>query len=849
MWRLFGLGALAMTLTSCALTTMFDPQLPPITEAPVMVSVGDVWSVHTEGVFPTDVSLLPNGGFTVLDGYEHRMLVFGDDRSFVGAFPLPADKGRPARAEPSADGSTFWVTVPDRDAILRVTNTGKVVQILTVTLGDEVEQHITVAHDTGKALVVGLEDGRLAWVDRDSGEVGRTQATDVDGVPFGMIVDVQEDGPDQILVADAFGAKVHRVGATDGVPVSWVGRFGMWDGYLAKPKSATPGPDGTVVVADSELGVFEVFDTDGTPLGAIAKDGDLMRFEHPISVKRVSDGHFLALDEKTATVWGFTIGEQALATARTQAHEWRHLRSKLEERSSEQRLQDGSMCFQCHDGTILDSRQNWDPKLYHHPVDVVPDQKVPSFFPLVDGKIMCTTCHSPHGTVTVSEVKAVQEGESVTQLVRHAPQSEQDLFTRLSRKDSALCIACHSDAAHEQVLDSLGLSGTSHPTGKALADALAKRKTSGKQVAGLPKGVDASCLSCHAVHGAEHKGLSVDVTSGRICLSCHEDKGEVGHNHPLGKQVGKDRRVALAALPLADNGTQTCRTCHELVNGRTRALLQAPQTGLLCTTCHDPDKTKGPHGKVKGKLGIPCLSCHDTHDAHLTEHLLITLKKVTAADPDGCLSCHGKGGAEFEANIEPGTLGHPVGVQDLTCLSCHDAHHPDNPPPCTKCHEDQKAAFARGGHGTAQCRDCHPPHSPRPSLPASLVPKGTQINPKSMQCLACHAPGTKSTARKVAALQHPAMVFLPDGTRWSPLGKLPLYDSGGNLMSAGRNGDLTCLSCHEIHGPDGKKPGDHLRRPDWQEACSACHGDDALVLYRFFHNPEARKGVGGVNNP
>jgi hypothetical protein len=51
---------------------------------------------------------------------------------------------------------------------------------------------------------------------------------------------------------------------------------------------------------------------------------------------------------------------------------------------------------------------------------------------------------------------------------------------------------------------------------------------------------------------------------------------------------------------------------------------------------------------------------------------------------------------------------------------------------------------------------------------------------------------------------------------------------------------MTCSTCHETHGPDADKPGDHLRRPGWEEVCAACHGDQGLVLYRYFHDPEAR---------
>ena len=141
--------------------------------------------------------------------------------------------------------------------------------------------------------------------------------------------------------------------------------------------------------------------------------------------------------------------------------------------------------------------------------------------------------------------------------------------------------------------------------------------------------------------------------------------------------------------------------------------------------------------------------------------------------------------------------------------------------------------MARGGHGEAKCLDCHPTHSDSP------VATVQGVNPAAERCLACHdSKQGKAGAPHVSEYIHPAMMFTPGGERWEPLGALTLYGPNGKPVAADANGDLTCMTCHYTHGPDATHPADHLRRPGWQGVCSACHGDDALMVYKYFHDRE-----------
>ena len=173
------------------------------------------------------------------------------------------------------------------------------------------------------------------------------------------------------------------------------------------------------------------------------------------------------------------------------------------------------------------------------------------------------------------------------------------------------------------------------------------------------------------------------------------------------------------------------------------------------------------------------------------------------------------------------------------CGTCHDVHAPNRAPDCAGCHPIEAGLAHRGGHGDASCRDCHTAHAPAPTAPRSA--RGT--NPVSARCLACHTEDARGAATsRVAAFDHPAAVFLPDGRRWEPLRGLPLFDEGGQQIADGQNGAMTCQTCHRVHGPE---PGDgpKLGRAGWKQACAACHGIDALPLYQWFHDARRRHAV------
>lgn len=374
-----------------------------------------------------------------------------------------------------------------------------------------------------------------------------------------------------------------------------------------------------------------------------------------------------------------------------------------------------------------------------------------------------------------------------------------------------------------------------HPTGPV--------KPEVAQRVGVPGLQAVECLACHVGHGAGDDQLLEGRDRGAAaCLQCHKAIDGKTHAgvHPLHATVKSKEAVAAVQRlggVLGAKNTIVCGSCH--ASHASSNIIQR------CIACHPEEApVADAEGKKAGHRSGVCLECHNIHPGVGKAPVA---RATVEGDPKGCLRCHGEGGKKQPVDARPGTLGHALvdreggfGPSDPKlegCPTCHGEHEMIRPDAglCEQCHDAQAEDHTRGGHGSATCLDCHPPHE-TPALHADAPDHA--FNPVSRRCLACHAEDAtvEASVPRVAAFEHPAPVFLPDGQRWSPpLASIPLFDPNGKVQPPTVNGDLTCASCHLSHGPDIDKPGDSLRRPGWEEACSACHGDNALLFYRWFH--------------
>jgi hypothetical protein len=350
------------------------------------------------------------------------------------------------------------------------------------------------------------------------------------------------------------------------------------------------------------------------------------------------------------------------------------------------------------------------------------------------------------------------------------------------------------------------------------------------------------------------------VSRNSSCLSCHNgtvldsrEKVWRPSGHPLGPMP--DGMSAPPDLPLP-GGEIACRTCHTAHSAGGSGeqgqdalrLCENRDPRQLCAACHVDRVVVGTEHAPRHSE-VACNECHPSHESAGASRREL----VKMGDPHGCLYCHGEGAAHEPISAHPGSLGHVLIDLDRTtdpplegCPTCHGTHDstPQDRALCRACHPEQDQELAESGHGHATCLDCHPAHELLPESDEHTL----QLNPLSRRCLSCHSEDVDvdgmEDAPRVADYEHPAPVFLPDGTRWERLGGMTLFDAAGRQVEAQENGDLTCGSCHRTHGPDREHPGTKRRRPDMPVACATCHGKDALADYLYFHHPGRRKPVG-----
>lgn len=750
----------------------------------IATAAGRVQTVDAH--LPTDVLALNDGSVWLLDSYGGALLTRRDaDNWHKQSIPAMSGATRLSRGE----GNTVWLTHPN-GTLRQYSSEGAELGSVEVAIFEDSPSCLPMdVAQNGQALTVLCREGALQSIDLTTQAQRKVGGVVSQGALGVMATDLEALPDGGWLVVDAARPGVHRLNR-DGETVQVFGSYGLWVDGLSQPRSVALGPEGSVLVADRELGVVQAFDLEsGAPLGALASNDTILRPHAPIAVRNgATPGTWLVLGGAPAELLEVGVTSDAILRARSQK-DLRALRTPLVQ---ERKAGDRDTCAECHDGLVVDGRAVFDHNLLFHPVDIVPVKHIPEQFRLSDdGKVTCRTCHSPHA--------ASEEGASP--------------FLRDVKDADALCIGCHTEDAHNAALVQAGGVGSAHPSGLELEIRMEEE--------GMDAGREA-CLSCHAVHGAVEKPLQRNAGDDSNCLGCHTDRADARHNHTL-----PDVSVVGAGEPSG------CRSCHDLVGGSDTALLRHTEGDALCSDCHTEAQgthepialTSGPHAQLSSSAGPACLQCHDVHGAAISTHML------EKGDSNAtCTSCHGSGQSQHR---DVTAVGAHAGIADgPECVACHDPHdaNPDRKA-CVDCHEEPAKATERGGHGTATCVDCHPVHSA--NVAAVGGPDAT--------CRSCHGRG--GDAKTVDMPKHPRFETGPDLPRWDALAGIDLYTDSGAPLSAEAGGLLTCRSCHEVHGPSATEPGDHLRKSGVSSTCAACHGDDALLLFRYFHQPDRRPKV------
>jgi predicted CXXCH cytochrome family protein len=238
------------------------------------------------------------------------------------------------------------------------------------------------------------------------------------------------------------------------------------------------------------------------------------------------------------------------------------------------------ICYSCHDGYVADARFSvW--KAGNHPVYKKPSSKVkipPALTLSNKDEIYCGTCHSPHSG------REATPGSSPEETIP-GPLS----FLRLPNVDSSLCEDCHVNEAdfkrtqgHPVHTDKLKIPEELFARGSVAAR---KKDT-------------VICQTCHAVHGAGGKQLTVmDNRQSALCMVCHRERTIAGSLHDV-RRTMPDEKNMLGQPVSASGPCGACHVPHQSAGYKLWARKRPPgnPASQVCLACH----TNAPENKIKG---------------------------------------------------------------------------------------------------------------------------------------------------------------------------------------------------------------------------------------------------------
>ncbi|RMF93625.1 MAG: hypothetical protein D6734_09700 [Candidatus Schekmanbacteria bacterium] len=335
----------------------------------------------------------------------------------------------------------------------------------------------------------------------------------------------------------------------------------------------------------------------------------------------------------------------------------------------------------------------------------------------------------------------------------------------LKVKSDELCLSCHTEKKKEFAKN------TVHPPVR-----------------------EGNCLGCHDPHGSSYR-FFLKNTGSSLCFSCHIDlkMKNMESKHPpfkLGQCIKCHRPHASAERSLLRKAPKNlCRSCHNI--GSSALISKHWKVNLKevnCTLCHDPHGTQNLK-LVKDVVHPPfedreCDACHS--------NLAKDPRLFVEEGKDLCLQCHG----EMEEVFNNSDI-HPPVAQGK-CISCHTPHASSFKKllvdkeryMCLNCHTEKKKQFqnAKYSHpekaGGGKCTICHTPHS---SQQKYLFKKEILS-----VCTGCHK---------------------TQGTFTHPVGV-------GVIDPRDKKSQVTCVSCHEVHGSNYEY---FLRGDRKRDLCVMCH--------------------------
>jgi predicted CXXCH cytochrome family protein len=802
---------------------------------------------------PTAVTVARDGAVYVVDGVRDRIVVFDPDGTFRQAITAVDERPlkRPLSAKVDRAG-VLWIADTGSARILARAPDGRLVREIHCPKPDGAAEEpavtdVAVSEDRGTVWMTDNHNHYLVQFDVTSetfrflGGLGEAL-----GQLYHPFMLAGGRGGD-ILVSEPISGRVQGFSAA-GQPVRSLGTFGVGIGNLYRPKGLAVDADGNVWVADGTMGVIQVFAPTGEVLDVVRDTaGAPLKLDTPCGIALDVGGNLYVAELMPNHVQKFTIavnrqapvqlpeappaGSLTQPRACTVCHlEWMQplargastlLMSPPPNSREQPFVSRPTTCLSCHDGAVIDSRRLvWVEHGHETGLEPPPTMQVPPTLPLVEGRIMCRTCHSAHGAWRGSGAMATA------------------IFLRTPNPASELCVACHVDMAG-------GRKAGMHPTGGMPWPVPAVLLQAGARTGPNPS--ELTCEVCHRAHGAVHDYLLVlGVESNQLCLVCHDRMrpgmfragGEA--EHPLSPVVNAAQAAAVAEMGtmLGPGEKLICLSCHALHRAKQKQFLLADELtdGRMCLRCHAGRRSllNTPHDLRKDfpderdRLGLtphtggPCSACHLFHEYARTW-------ENSAIDPGGrCITCH-QPGRVAQAKVL-GDVNHPP----VGCTNCHNPHSEQYRPflrnfpqvVCAACHAEQ-IRLTDGPHDVAcapaawppvaaathdECLACHRPHG---NEQTGLFRAGYAAGEERANgpCVACH-PGVAQDSDDALTLLHPRRRH---ATATAPAA----FDGEA----------ITCPICHNPHRGGAAKPA-LLRVPPTanpQELCFTCHEEVANI--------------------
>lgn len=464
---------------------------------------------------------------------------------------------------------------------------------------------------------------------------------------------------------------------------------------------------------------------------------------------------------------------------------------------------------------------------------------------LVDGRVVCSTCHDQHSQQrTPFDPNAPDYGGRGTGAGRH--------FQRLSNETDQMCRDCHRKR------DVADASEGSHPVGIAVPSDPAYRTPLGLPLDAAANQIE--CQTCHGVHFASSGGANGGFGDGyllnrsldQLCNECHVGGGDPESNphlDPIDGALWPGGRFGstFPAQPAQRRGA--CTNCHwphgwpnDAEPNADYPMLLVDRVDRLCLNCHDNDES---HTHGQGCLE----TCHGDHSKGFAHG--------GGSSGAGCAGCHGHDNGWNGASYYGTTSSHSTHTD-------HDADDLRGPElACDACHDSQNIPYFRSGidgNGdgrfdlteTDVCDTCHSPGGDFDGVSDAVV--GAKLNwPEGIYdggalragrqdwCVTCHDQAPS------AIDGHRAANKIGDGITYGYYvtghGRTASYPrmSWQATAAAGNPGaGKSCSACHDSAQPHiaPPEPTDRLIYPNDQSdgSCVHCHdaGGSAVSAPQFY---------------